>query len=159
MKSIKSDSSAQIVGFFISLMLVTIVALQVCWPVVDSAINSQTCQNQLNEQFNVSGNEDVYMSLTYSSIVSGSEVVSNATFTGTRAVDYNMNYTDGKIQPLSTGGLNFNVSNGSTVYEIDYDHSCRSATANMSAPATALVNMIGLFIVLSLMMMYIKPLL
>jgi len=156
-KSIRTDTDGQVISFFIGAMIAVIIALQVTLPVVNVALTGESWQQQTGESFNVSGNADFYMQLTNDPIRVSSETVYNATFTATRSVDYNMNYTDGTIQPLSTGNFTFNESLGSTVYSIDYDHSSTTNLQNMSAPAQMLVNQIPLFLVLFLVMVFIRP--
>ena len=156
-KSIRTNTDAQVVSFFIGAMIAVIMALQVTLPVVNEALTGESWQQQTGESFNVSGNADTYMQLTNYPIRDSSETVYNASFTATRTVDYNMNYTDGTIQPLSTGNFTFNESLGSTVYSIDYDHSSTTNLQNMSAPAQALLNQIPLFMVLLLVLVFIRP--
>ena len=71
-----------------------------------------------NETFNSSA-YDSWVSLAHSYIVTDSELVSNTTDETpyTKGTDYNINYTDGKIQILSTG----NMTNY-TEYHIDYNY-------------------------------------
>lgn len=99
------------------------------------------------------------MQLAYLPIYVNSETVYNGSYTGIRSTDYNMNYTDGKIQPLSTGNFNFNATLGSTVYSIDYGHNCTSGLSNMTGSAQTLANLVPLFLVLTLVMVFIRPLL
>lgn len=156
-KIISTDTNGQVLSFFIGAMIAVIMALQVALPVINVALTGESWQQQTGESFNVSGNADTYMQLTNYPIRVSSETVYNASFTATRAVDYNMNYTDGTIQPLSTGHFTFNESLGSTVYSIDYNHSSTTNLQNMSAPAKTLVNQIPLFLVLLLLMVFIRP--
>ena len=124
------------------------------------------------ESFNVSGNADTWMTLANNDITIDSERVYNGTFAAVKDIDYSMNYTDGKISPLSTGGLLFNESLGSTVYSIDYDHSADSINttysidydhtgltplANLSSSARTLINLFGMVLALGLLIMMLKP--
>jgi hypothetical protein len=71
----------------------------------------------LNETFN-SSEYDTWVSLNYSNIKNGSELVSNTTDETPfiKDTDYSINYTDGTIKALSTGSMvNY------TDYHIDYD--------------------------------------
>lgn len=154
--NIKAQSG--LVSFFIMAMIAVIIALQVTWPVIDSVLNDDTDITVSGEYFNISGNADTYMSLANSDITTNSESVYNASYNAIRNTDYTMNCTDGTIQPLSTGGLLFNESLGSTVYNINYGHSGVTPLANMSTSATTLVDLIPLFLVLVLLMVFVRPL-
>jgi len=139
-------------------MIACIIALQVAWPVIDQSINSETDTSVTGETFNVSGNADTWMNLANTDITSGSDSVYNATYTAIRDTDYSMNYTDGTIKPLSTGGLLFNESLGSTEYDINYGHSAVTPLANMPTSAQTLVDLIPLFLILILLMVFVRPL-
>jgi len=158
MKSLSIDNKGQMLSLFIGLMLATILALQVTWPVIDNVLNSKTDTTVTGETFNVSGNEDVWMSLANADITSNSETVYNTTLTYAPTTDYVMNYTDGTIKPVSTGGFNFNISNGSTTYSIDYGHTAVTPIENLPASASGLVNLLPLFLMLTLVMVFIRPL-
>ena len=151
--NIKAQSG--LVSFFIMAMIAVIIALQVTWPVIDSAINDETDITVSGESFNISGHADTYMGLANSDITTNSESVYNASYTAVRDTDYTMNYAGGRIQPLSTGGLEFT---GSGVYNINYGHSGVTPLVNMSTSATTLVDLIPLFLVLALLMVFVRPL-
>ena len=151
--NIKAQSG--LVSFFIMAMIAVIIALQVTWPVIDSVLNDETDITVSGESFNISGHADTYMSLANSDITTNGESVYNASYNAIRNTDYTMNYTDGTIQPLSTGGLLFS---GTAVYNINYGHSGVTPLANMSTSTTTLVDLIPLFLVLVLLMVFVRPL-
>ncbi|MCK4821394.1 hypothetical protein KA005_36855 [bacterium] len=153
-----TKAQAGLVSFFVMAMIAVIIALQVTWPVIDQTINSESDTIVTGEVFNISGQSDAWIALANTDISSGSDTVGNATYSAVRNTDYSMNYTDGTIKPLSTGGLNFNVSNGSTEYEINYGHSAVTPLANMPASAQTLVDLIPLFLILILLMVFVRPL-
>jgi len=74
--------------------------------VYEAPLNVPGCTNY-NEAINVSGQQDMWLSLVHAPIRSGSQVVSNASYVGVNNTDYLMNYSAGLIKPLSTGGLYF----------------------------------------------------
>lgn len=150
-----TKAQSGLVSFFIMAMIAVIIALQVAWPVIDQVLNDETDITVSGESFNISGNADAHMSLANSDITTNSELVYNASYNAIRNTDYTMDYTAGTIRPLSTGGLQFG---GSGVYSINYGHSGVTSLANMSTSATTLVDLIPLFLVLTLVMVFVRPL-
>lgn len=151
-----TKAQAGLVSFFVMAMIAVIIALQVTWPVIDQTINSESDTIVTGEVFNISGQSDAWITLANTDISSGSDTVGNATYSAVRNTDYSMNYTDGTIKPLSTGGLNFTV--GDSEYEINYGHSAVTPLANMPASAQTLVDLIPLFLILILLMVFVRPL-
>jgi hypothetical protein len=152
------EGQANIVGFYFTLLIAIILVLGVVWPAIDARLNTESMYSSITaETFNVSGNADTWMALANSDITTNSELVYNGTYNAVRNTDYEMNHTDGKIKPLSTGGLNFNATAASTVYSINYDHGAISPTANMTSNARNLINLFGLVLALGLLFMMLKP--
>lgn len=152
-----TGGQGNLVGFYITILLASILVLDVVWPVIDDRLNNESmCTTVTGETFNVSGLADTWISLANTDITSGSESVYNATYNAV-GTDYNMDYSGGRIMPLGTGALNFNTSNGSTEYDIDYTHSCTAATTNMSTSAKNIIELFGLVLALGLLIMMLRP--
>lgn len=152
------SGQANIVGFYFTMLIAIILVLGVVWPTIDARLNTESTYSSVSaEAFNVSGNSDTWMALANSDITTNSESVYNGTYNAVRNTDYEMNYTDGKISPLSTGSLLFNESLGSTVYSIDYDHGGYTPLANLSSSARTLINLFGMVLALGLLIMMLKP--
>ena len=207
MKTIQDNIKAQgsVAGFFIMLMLATIVALAVTLPVIDTAING--------------GGAYAHGTLTLAGNVSCGQYVNITLANGTKMA-YNANFTipnDGCSIPLDTGthvypwplssyGNNSTEAAGSLVTALQDDNAdggtmsftnpsagvvygvystmgttgnsvvtvdningswasgtftggAFGATQNMSTGSLVLINMIPLFLVLSLLLLFIRPLL
>ena len=152
------SGKASVVGFYFTMLIAILLVLGVVWPTIDARLNTESTYSSVSaEAFNVSGNSDTWMALANNDITVNSESVYNGTYNAVRNTDYSMNYTDGKISPLSTGGLLFNESIDSTVYSIDYDHSGYSVLANITSSTRTLINLFGLVLALGLLIMMLKP--
>jgi hypothetical protein len=149
---------ASVVGFYFTMLIAILLVLGVVWPTIDARLNTESTYSSVSaEAFNVSGNSDTWMALANNDITVNSESVYNGTYNAVRNTDYEMNFTDGKIKPLSTGDLNFNATAASTEYSIDYDHSSYTPLANISSSTRTLINLFGMVLALGLLIMMLKP--
>ena len=151
------DNKGQMISFFIGAMLAVILALQVAYPVIDEVLNDEISDTTVSaEEINISAYSDDWLPLANNDITNGTFVLINTTKTFVQYTDYDLNETDGTVSPLSTGTLNFSYSNDT--YNVSYRHSLVTSIANMSGAAQSLVDLIPLFLILVLLMVFIRPL-
>ncbi len=113
--------------------------------VVTSTISELSKYPSVTDEVFNSSEYGTWVQLAHTNIVPDSEVVTDltGTITYTRGVDYEMNYTDGKIMILSTGSM----SNW-TDYLIDYEYGSPKASGTTLLILMVLPVALGIVIVL-----------
>jgi len=200
LKTIRNTNKAQgnIAGFFITMMLATIVALAVAWPAIDQAINGNvgyatnsynfTGNTTTGEYINISTGLGSYSKSCFYVNTSGAgkpvgclvlntnggnntSAMSASILRTALAADTDINgiisvtntSTTNAIVTLTQSGSEYNWAASDTVTNGGWNAAAFSggsygATQNMSASSLILVGLIPLFLVLSLLLLFIRPL-
>jgi len=185
--NIKAQGS--VAGLFIMLMLATIVALGVTLPVIDTAINGGgnnadgtiefTANATVDRTINVSTETYTFVNTSatakaaFNMALNGTtlepsyacsrfvtEVNANSTLVS--ATSCSANTTTITSLAFGTAGNSYGFTSnvtGATVSAATLTSGANSATGNMSTGSLVLIGMIPLFLILSLLLLFIRPLL